>query len=109
MDSNPASESEPIVSMDADDLGNPEGDTVYPIATKRFDPARSRETTRGRLAAMSFILFAAMVITLTAAVVGGWRSWAELEGLATSLLPVVVSIVGTTTAFYFATKEPVAR
>ncbi len=87
------------------DLGDAAANTIYPIANLPFNPAKSRETMRARLAAWSFILFALLIITLTASVVTGLRSWDQVQGLATSILPVVVSIVGATTGFYFGSKE----
>lgn len=86
-----------------DDLGPAVDDTIYPTF-KPFDPTRSRELTRGWLAAWSFGLFTLVTLLLTAAVVCGWRTWDEVEGLATSVVPVVVSVVGTTTGFYFGGK-----
>lgn len=49
-------------------------------------------------------LFSIIVCALAFAVIVGWRKWEELQGLATSVLPVVVSVVGTTTGFYFGIK-----
>lgn len=86
-----------------DDLGPALVNTIYPVA-KPFDPAKSREITRGRLAAWSFALFSVVTLLLLLAVICDWRTWPDLEGLATSVLPVVVSVVGTTTGFYFGTK-----
>jgi hypothetical protein len=71
---------------------------------KRFDLTRSRERTRGALAVWSMALFTVMVLALTLPVVFGLRKWEDLQGLATSVLPVVVSVVGTITGFYFGIK-----
>jgi hypothetical protein len=87
------------------DLGNPTSDTIFPIANVPYSVAKSRETMRGRLAAWSFALFALLVIILAVAVVSGLRTWDQMQGLATSILPVVVSVVGATTGFYFGSKE----
>jgi hypothetical protein len=95
----------PVAPQTADDLGPATTNTIYPVARKPFDPTKSREVTRGRLAAFSFALFAVITLLLVLAVICGWRTWDELEGLATSVVPVVVSVVGATTGFYFGVKE----
>jgi hypothetical protein len=81
------------------------GRIVHPAeGRRRWDLSRSRERTRGALALCSMFLFVAMVAALTIPVISG-RKWEDLQGLATSVLPVVVSVVGTTTGFYFGTKS----
>jgi len=91
-----------------DDLGAPGARVPEPQAVT-FSPDKSRELMRGGLAAASFSLFAVVIVVLVLAVVLGWRTWSELQGMATSVLPVVVSVVGTTTGFYFGTREGARR
>jgi hypothetical protein len=38
-------------------------------------------------------------------VVAGIRTWTEMEGAASSILPAVLGVVGTVLAFYFATEQ----
>lgn len=82
----------------AEDLGEPRAEIGVVVTG---DSLRRRETMRGVLAAWSFAVFTLVVGVMLFAVVSGWRTWDELEGLATSVLPVVVSVLGATTGFYF--------
>lgn len=87
-------------------LGPAEANIERPHATgKEFDPSRARELMRGGVALASIGLFAFVVVLLCWAVVFNGRSWNDVQGIATSILPVVVSVVGTTTGFYFGTKS----
>lgn len=88
-----------------DDLGPAVADKIYPSAGKRFDPAKSREWARGTLAISSFALFAIEIVALTLAVICGWRTWDELEGVVTALIPVTATVVASATGFYFASTE----
>jgi hypothetical protein len=72
---------------------------------QQFIPTRSPERTRGALAVWAMALFSVMVIALTLPVIAGWRKWGELQGLAASVLPVVVSVVATIVGFYFGIKS----
>jgi hypothetical protein len=71
---------------------------------KWFARIRSQERTGGALAVWAMALFSVMVIALTLPVIAGWRKWWELQGPAASVLPVVVSLVGTIVGFYFGIK-----
>jgi hypothetical protein len=89
-----------------EDLGEPEAKISPPKPGRRWSQERARETTRGHLAIWSFVVFTFTVAALALPVVLGYRHWDDdLKGLATSVLPVVVGVVGTTTGFYFGTKS----
>jgi hypothetical protein len=78
-------------------------DVPQPVVMGPID--LEREKKRGLLAVWSFGLFTFTVLVLTLPVIFGARTWNDLQGLATSVLPVVVGVVGTTTGFYFGTKS----
>ena len=101
----PDSQGEEEPQGPAEDLGEPEANISPPSPGRRWSQERARETTRGWLAIWSFGVFTFTVIVLTLPVVFGCRQWKDLQDLATSVLPVVVGVVGTTTGFYFGTKS----
>ena len=89
------------------DLGAPEtaGDITHPVVSLRpYNPDKAREWVRGGLAVGAFGLFAIFALGLAAAVAFGATTWDEVEGMSGTLLPAIVSVVGTTTGFYFGTK-----
>ena len=91
----------------AEELGPPEAGKRILEPTegrKRFAPTRSLERTCDALAVWAMALFSVMVIALTMPVIAGWRKWGELQGLAASVLPVLVSLLGTIVGFYFGIK-----
>lgn len=87
-----------------EDLGEPSVDVSRPVQGPRFDPSPGREQVRAGLAIGAFLLFCLLVLLIAGAVVFGFRSWQEVQGLCTSVVPVVVSVVGTITGFYFGSK-----
>lgn len=98
----------------AEELGLPEAEVLAPTAAKipepkvakePYDPTRTHEWIRGALALASFFLFIVFVLTITLADIFEWRGWDNLKDLSTMIMPVVVSVVGTTTGFYFGTKS----
>ncbi len=86
------------------DLGAPRQDVTHPVAGKTFDPDPARERIRGGLAVATFVLFAAFSLGIAVVVSAGWRTWNDIEGMTGTLLPAIVSVLGTTTGFYFGTK-----
>ena len=85
-----------------EDLGQPSVSHVpVPRARRRFDPEPRREQMRGWLAVGSFVLLLITVSTIVLVVALGLRSWQEMEGVAASILPSVLSVVGSTVGFYF--------
>jgi hypothetical protein len=87
-------------------LGPPRADIEVPQASPNtYDPSKARELMRGAVALASIALFAFVVIALCWDVLFSRRDWKDVEGIATSVMPVVVSVVGTTTGFYFGTKS----
>lgn len=87
------------------DLGTDEADIDLPARGARFDPEPAREKTRGVLAGGSFALLTVTVLTTLGVVASGTRTWNEMQGVAASVLPAVLSVVGTTLGFYFGTKS----
>ena len=96
-----------VVAPKAEDLGPVSAAKIpEPKVTKEpYDPSKTHEWIRGALALASFSLFTIFVLLITLAVICHWQEWANLKDLSTSVLPVVVSVVGTTTGFYFGTKS----
>src|SRR5262245_59969474 len=87
------------------DFGPPVADVFVPDEGPIYDPAPSRERTRGFLAVGVFLLLVATIGCLLVPVVTGARTWAEMEGAASSLLPAVLGVAATVLAFYFATEQ----
>jgi hypothetical protein len=50
------------------------------------------------------VLFAVFSLGIAVVVSAGWRTWNDIEGMTGTLLPAIVSVLGTTTGFYFGTK-----
>lgn len=90
---------------EAEELGPPEADISEPSAGDVYNPARDREKTRGALALRVFWLMAVVVTALMASVLSGFRTWDEIQGLAASVLPGVLSVVGTVLGFYFGSEK----
>lgn len=88
-----------------EDLGGPGVESVpAPRAGSRYDPEPSRERMRGWLAAGAFGLLSVTVTIILLAVALGARSWDQMHGVAASVLPAVVSVVGVTLGYYFGTR-----
>lgn len=66
-----------------------------------FDPAKTQEWVRSCLALGSGLLLILSFMVIAIPVVVGWRSWDEVEGLSTALLPAVLSVTGSVIGFYF--------
>ncbi|HEX2058702.1 MAG TPA: hypothetical protein VHI71_10060 [Actinomycetota bacterium] len=64
-----------------------------------------REKTRRALALRVFWFMVGTIGVLIGAVLGGWRTWSEVEGLAASVLPLVSGFVGSVFGFYFAVER----
>jgi hypothetical protein len=88
-----------------DDLGPAVADIKPPGEGAKFDPGPSRELTRQILAIGVLVLVFACLATLAVPVVAGHRTWDEMEGLASTVLPSVFGIAGSVLAFYFATER----
>jgi hypothetical protein len=94
----------PTRMAEGKDLGPAEANIGRPAPSRTWNPTKIREVMRGTVALASFGLFAFVVAALVWAVVVDKRNWQDIQGIATSVLPVVVSVVGTTTGFYFGSK-----
>jgi uncharacterized membrane protein len=96
---------DPPDGLAVEDLGHPETEIRSPVAGRKYDPGRDREKIRGGLAVASFALFAAVVLVPLLAVVLDVIDWADIKGITTVVLPVVVSVFGSITGFYYGTKS----
>jgi len=90
---------------DSAEFGPPVADVFIPNVGPVFDPAPHREWTRRFLAIGVFLLLVATVGFILVPIILGVRTWNQMQGVAASVLPAVLSISGTVLAFYFATEE----
>ena len=87
------------------DFGPPVAEVFVPDEGPIYDPAPTRERMRGFLAAGVFLLLVGTITAILVPVVTGARTWTEMEGAASSVLPAVLGVAGTVLAFYFATEQ----
>lgn len=87
------------------DLGPAEHDFDVPTEGNVYNPDKDRERTRSVLALRVLWLLVAVVAALLGAVISGLREWNELEGLSASVLPGVLTVVGTVLGFYFGSTK----
>jgi hypothetical protein len=89
----------------AEDLGAPTVvDVPRPRTGSQYDPEPAREHTRGRLAVSSFVLLVVTIGVILVVVASGYRTWDQMQGVAASLLPAVLSVVSSTLGFYFGAR-----
>ncbi|MBO3129474.1 hypothetical protein [Dermatophilus congolensis] len=66
---------------------------------------RSRERKRSWIVGVALCLFIVVTVLPMVAVIFGWRSWDEIKDVSALVVPVVVSVVGSITGFYFGSQH----
>ena len=89
----------------SESLGDDLADIEDPRPARRFNPEPTREMARTALAAGSFLLLCAVVLVILLIVASGTRTWDEMQGVASAVLPAVLSVTGTSLGFYFGAKD----
>lgn len=87
------------------DAGSAMADISAPQFGAIYLPARDRERTRSALALGVLLLLFTTLGFVAVPIVAGWRRWSELEGMCSSLLPAVLTVVGTVLGFYFGSER----
>lgn len=94
---------------ESDDGGTRVDDVLAPVPQPTtggdYNPHRDRERVRGRLAFALVGLLALVAAALFFAVIAGWRTWDELQGLATLTFAPLISLTGTMLGFYYGQLE----
>lgn len=73
--------------------------------TSDYNPHRARELVRGSLALGLLALLGLVLLLLLQSVLAGWRTWEEVQGLATAVLGPLIGLTGTMLGFYFGQKD----
>lgn len=74
-----------------------------------YDPSRQREQIRSWLALGAGLLLVFTILLVTLPVVIGRRTWDDMEGLASTVLPAVLSVAGSIIGFYFGADKAARR
>jgi hypothetical protein len=88
-----------------EDAGPPLAEVPFPKGGAVYDPAKDRETTRSKLALRVVWLLVGVVALLMGSVISELNTWEEVEGMASSVLPAVLTVVGTVLGFYFGSEK----
>lgn len=85
----------------SEDLGEATAEIVPPSPGRPYNPEPAREKMRSKLALWSFFLLVVCVGTILGVVAFGLQTWNEMQGVAASVLPAVLSVVSAILGFYF--------
>lgn len=86
-------------------LGGIEQQKIGHPDLRKWSRKRARERNRQFLSLASFLLLAAVVMTILVTVVIGQRTWDELSGVTAALLPAVSAVATAALTFYFTKKD----
>jgi hypothetical protein len=92
-------------SNPVEDAGPPLAEVPFPEKGAVYDPAKDRETTRSKLALRVVWLLMGVVALLMGSVISELNTWEQVEGMASSVLPAVLTVVGTVLGFYFGSEK----
>ena len=87
------------------DAGAAVVDIIAPEYGAIYRPSEDRERTRSLLALGALSLLALTICLVAVPIVAGIRTWSELEGMCASLLPALLTVVGSALGFYFGTEK----
>ena len=105
MDDASDSNTGPLQAGSPVDLGSPDPQPLAPPKTVKYDPAKARETMRGRIAMWLIYLLCGMnFISLLIIWIHPDRS-KELHEFLTLTFGPVIALVGSATGFYFGSRD----